>query len=58
MAFAEPKEDLVQDVQSESNTLDEIAVDPVSETDAFPAAKNRGSLIYDKKLNRAPKNFC
>ena len=48
MASAEPKEDLAQDVQSQLNTLDKVAVDLVPETDAFPEPKNRGTPVYDE----------
>ena len=48
MASAEPKEDLVQDVQFQSNAFNEVAVDQVRETDPFLASNNRGSRVYDK----------
>ena len=55
MASAEPKEDLVQDVQTQSNKLDEVAVDPVPETDAFPGPKNQGSPVYDENRIERPR---
>ena len=48
MASAEPKEDLVQDIQFQSNTLGEVVVYPMPETDTIPAPKNRGNPVYDE----------
>ena len=48
MASAKPKEDLVQDIQFQSNTLGEVVVYPMPETGTIPAPKNRGSSVYDE----------